>query len=98
MVASAFRLKALTAAKAYIANGLTQHIVLPPYRMLMVWVYDCTDSLLMAMLMHASLIPSIFFVLQPLATGWACVAYYLVLAATLRGIVAVVAVVQQRAA
>jgi membrane protease YdiL (CAAX protease family) len=29
---------------------------LPPYRILMVWVYDRTDSLLVAMLMHGSLV------------------------------------------
>jgi membrane protease YdiL (CAAX protease family) len=29
---------------------------LPPYRMLMVWVYDRTDSLLVTMLMHGSLV------------------------------------------
>ena len=29
---------------------------LPPYRVLMVWVYDHTGSLLVAMLMHASLV------------------------------------------
>ena len=32
---------------------------LPPYRVLMVWVYDRTGSLLLAMLMHASLTASV---------------------------------------
>jgi membrane protease YdiL (CAAX protease family) len=65
---------------------------LPPYRVLMVWVYDRTGSLLVAMLMHTSLVPSTFFVLQPAATGWALLIYELVLAAALWGIVAAVAV------
>lgn len=32
---------------------------LPPYRIIMVWVYDRTDSLLLAVLMHASLMGSL---------------------------------------
>jgi hypothetical protein len=58
----------------------------------MVWVYDRTESLLIAMLMHASLIPSIFYVLTPSATGWAFVTYHLMLAAALWVVVAAVAV------
>jgi uncharacterized protein len=58
---------------------------------LMVWVYDRTESLLVAMLMHASLIPSIFYVLTPPATGWAFVTYNLVLALALWTVVAAVA-------
>lgn len=65
---------------------------LPPYRVLMVWVYDRTGSLLVTMLMHASLVPSIFFVLQPPATGWAFVIYHLAVAAVLWGVVVAVAV------
>jgi membrane protease YdiL (CAAX protease family) len=65
---------------------------LPAYRVLMVWVYDRTESLLLAMLMHASLIPSIFYVLTPPATGWAFVTYHLMLAAVLWVVVAAVTV------
>ena len=39
---------------------------LPAYRVLMVWVYDRTGSLLVAMLMHASLTAGML-ILQPLA-------------------------------
>ena len=39
---------------------------LPAYRVLMVWVYDRTESLLVAMLMHASLTAGML-ILQPLA-------------------------------
>jgi len=66
--------------------------VLPVFRVLMVWVYDHTDSLLIAMLMHASLTGSTLFVLKPQATNVALMIYYLVLAAVLWFFVAVVAV------
>jgi membrane protease YdiL (CAAX protease family) len=64
--------------------------VLPAFRVLMVWVYDRTGSLLVAMLMHASLTASTVFVLTPLATGVPLVTYYLVLTAALWVVVAVV--------
>ncbi len=38
---------------------------LTPYRVLMVWVYDRTDSVLLASLMHASLIGTSLFILAP---------------------------------
>jgi membrane protease YdiL (CAAX protease family) len=66
--------------------------VLPAYRVLMVWVYDRTGSLLVVMLMHASLTASTLFILAPQATGVALVTYYLVLAAVLWVVVAVAAV------
>jgi membrane protease YdiL (CAAX protease family) len=42
---------------------------LTAYRVLMVWVYDHTESLLVAVLMHASYIFSTLFVLAPPTTG-----------------------------
>jgi hypothetical protein len=42
---------------------------LTAYRVLMVWVYDHTESLLVAILMHASYIFSTLFVLAPPTTG-----------------------------
>ncbi len=66
--------------------------VLPAYRMLMVWVYDHTGSLLVAMLMYMSLTASTL-VLGPLAiSGVSLLIYDLVLAAALWVIVAVIAV------
>lgn len=66
---------------------------LPAYRVLMVWVYDRTESLLVATLMHASLIASTLVILAPVATGGtALVTYWLVLAAELWLLVAAVAV------
>jgi uncharacterized protein len=57
--------------------------VLPAYRVLMVWVYDRTGgSLLVAMLMHASLTASTL-IFSPLATGVALLTWNLVLAAAL---------------
>jgi membrane protease YdiL (CAAX protease family) len=64
---------------------------LPAYRVLMVWVYDRTGSLLVATLMHASLIASTLVILAPVATGMALVTYWLVLAAALWAVVAAVA-------
>ena len=44
---------------------------LTAYRVLMVWVYDRTGSLLVAVLMHASLIASTLFILAPAALAGA---------------------------
>jgi uncharacterized protein len=56
---------------------------LPPFRILMVWVYSRTGSLLVAMLMHASLTSSML-IFGPLAlTGWSLVIYDLSFAAAL---------------
>lgn len=57
--------------------------VLPAYRILMVWVYDRTKSLPIAMLMHASLTSSTVFILTPSATGIPLILYNLVLTAVL---------------
>ena len=57
----------------------------------MVWVYDRTGSLPVAMLMHARLIASVPLILMPLATGVALLSWYLVLAAALWVVVATVA-------
>lgn len=62
---------------------------LPAYRVLMVWVYDRVGSLLVAMLMHASLSASTL-ILQPAATGVPYLAWNLVLAVVLWVIVAAV--------
>jgi uncharacterized protein len=57
--------------------------VLPGFRVLMVWVYDRTKSLLVAILMHASLTGSTVVVLSTQATGMPLIAYYLALASGL---------------
>src|SRR5215212_10077124 len=67
--------------------------ILPAYRVLMVWVYDRTGSLLVAMLMHASLTASMF-ILAPLVTGVAIVTSVLVWAAVLWVVVAAIALAQ----
>jgi membrane protease YdiL (CAAX protease family) len=59
--------------------------VLPAYRVLMVWVHDRTESLLVVILMHASLTASTLFVLAPSAQGVQLLLYYLILAAVLWG-------------
>jgi len=71
---------------------------LPAYRVLMVWVYDRTRSLLVAMLMHAPLAASQLILIPPAITGVQVVTYDLVFAAALWVFVAAVAVAQRRAA
>ncbi len=54
----------------FVAGFLAFYLLaLPAYRVLMVWVYDRTGSLLVAMLMHASLTASTLFILAPAARG-----------------------------
>ena len=68
---------------------------LPAYRVLMVWVYDRTGSLLVAMLMHAPLAAN-QLILNPLSiSGVQAVIYDLVFAAVLWVFVAAVAVVNR---
>jgi len=65
---------------------------LPAFRVLMVWVYDRTGSLLVAMLMHTSLTASLL-ILGPLEiSGMPLVIYDLVFAAALWVVVGAVAV------
>lgn len=81
-----------------LAHTLTVFVLLfsflPPYRVLMVWVYDRTQSLLVAMLMHASLIAGTL-ILQPQAVGATAVTSDLVLAAVWWLAVAAVALVNR---
>jgi membrane protease YdiL (CAAX protease family) len=65
---------------------------LPPYRVLMVWVYDRTGSLLVAMLMHASLVASLVISTPQGIAGVPFVTWYIVCAAVLWVVVAAVAV------
>jgi uncharacterized protein len=76
----------------FVAGFLVFYVVaLPAYRVLMVWVYNRTESLLVAMLMHASLSASTL-ILQPLATGIPYLTWNFVLAVVLWLVVAAVAV------
>ena len=69
---------------------------LPAYRVLMVWVYDRTGSLLVAMLMHVSLTASTL-ILQPLdVAGMRALTYDLVLAAALWLLIAALALANGR--
>ena len=72
----------------YFFSGVAQ---LTAYRVLMVWVYDRTGSLLVAMLMHTSLIVGTIFIFTPLASGVAFLTYTWVLAAALWAAVGAVA-------
>jgi len=69
---------------------------LPAYRVLMVWVYDRTGSLLVAILMHASYAASTF-IINPLAgpgamSGASLLVYSLTSAAAMWVVVAMLAV------
>ncbi len=69
---------------------------LPPYRMLMLWVYDHTDSVLLAILMHASLIAFWQFFMPAGLAGMPFVIWYLAWAFALWAVVAVVAIAGAR--
>jgi hypothetical protein len=56
---------------------------LPVYRVLMVWVYDRTSSLLVAILMHASLTASLLIFGPLAASGLPLLTHLLVFAAAL---------------
>ena len=73
----------------YFLTGVAQ---LTAYRLLMVWVYDRTESLLVAVLMHASLIVSTTPMLVPTMTGIAFLTWFVALAIALWVAVAAVAV------
>jgi len=78
----------------FIATGILVDLVgqLPAYRVLMVWVHDHTRSLLVAMLMHASLTTTTIIVEPPGISGATLLVYSLVPAAAMWLIVAAVAV------
>jgi membrane protease YdiL (CAAX protease family) len=71
---------------------------LPPFRILMVWVYEHTGSLLIGVLMHASL--DAFWILSmPVAiTGGERMTWYIVWAAVLWGLVAIVSLARKKRA
>jgi membrane protease YdiL (CAAX protease family) len=64
---------------------------LPPFRTLMVWVHDRTESLLMVMLMHASLVLSTLVLPSMELSGGTLLIWLLAWAAALWGAVLVVA-------
>jgi membrane protease YdiL (CAAX protease family) len=64
--------------------------MLPAYRVLMVWIYERTQSLLVGMLMHVSLTASLI-ILRPAATGMTLVVYELAWAGSLWVIIATIA-------
>jgi uncharacterized protein len=67
-----------------------------PYRMLMVWVYDHTQSVLLAMLMHLPLIVFLFNLLRPAMAGVPELIFNLVFGATLWVFVAAVSAANRR--
>jgi membrane protease YdiL (CAAX protease family) len=73
-----------------VASALVLVGQLPAYRVLMVWVYDRTGSLLVAMLMHASLTASTFILGPAAIAGPALLVYDVALGVAWWGVVAAV--------
>jgi membrane protease YdiL (CAAX protease family) len=71
---------------------------LPAFRVLMGWVYDRTGSLLVAMLMHASLSASMLIFAPPALSGAPFLTYCLVMSAATWAVVAAVALARRRQA
>lgn len=69
---------------------------LPAYRLLMVWVYDHTESLLVVMLMHASLVAAQFTLFPTALAGMTALTAILTWAVMLWLAVAAVAVINRR--
>lgn len=76
----------------YIPHFLLWAVALPAYRVLMVWVYNNTGSLLVAQLMHASFTGSQFLLTPPAVSIADDVLWYLIFAASL--VVAAIVVVR----
>jgi membrane protease YdiL (CAAX protease family) len=85
---NAGRLSLAVFLPVYFLTGVAQ---LTAYRILMVWIYDRTESLLLATLMHASLIVSTV-ALVPATTGAAFLTWFLIFTAILWVVVAAVVV------
>lgn len=77
---------------AAVSSALVLVGQLPAYRVLMVWVYDHTGSLLVAMLMHTSLTACTFILGPAVISGSALLVYDIALSAAWWAVVAVVAV------
>ena len=69
---------------------------LPPYRMLMVWVYDRTESLLIVVLMHASLMAGLSALVPAELSGTTLLTWILTWAAGLWAVGGVVAMTNNR--
>ena len=69
---------------------------LPAYRVLMVWVYDQTGSLLVAMLMHAVLTSGMIILTPTALSGVALLTWLVALAAMLWVVVALVELANSR--
>jgi len=70
---------------------------LPPYRIIMVWIYDRTESLFYCMLMHASLMASLSVLVPAELSGTSLLTWILTWAATL-WIVSIVIIISSRRA
>lgn len=85
------QLNAAVSIASFTVTGVAQ---LTAYRVLMVWVYDRTESLLVAVLMHASLIVSTTPMLLPAMTGVIFLTWFILLTVVLWVVVLAVAASQ----
>jgi hypothetical protein len=69
---------------------------LPAYRVLLVWIYDRTESLLLVVLMHAPLSACQLILIPPTLSGEKLVTYDLIFGAALWVLVATVLVVSPK--
>jgi CAAX protease family protein len=76
---------------AAVAVAVLMFAWLPPYRVLMVWVYDRTESLLIAMLMHVPISVTAFILASEATSSTALLAPVLIWGAAFWVIVAIVA-------
>ncbi|HOV15368.1 MAG TPA: CPBP family intramembrane metalloprotease, partial [Spirochaetota bacterium] len=77
--------------------GLFFHYAgLIPFRILMTWLYDRTDSILLPWIMHATLTSCTFFILNISKTGFPLFIYYVALSLTLWIIVLLVMISNKR--
>lgn len=86
----------LVATTVLLGLSLANPIFLPAFRVLMVWVYDRTGSLLVAMLMHVSLTSSLIILRPPASTGASLLTHDLVLAIALWVVVGAVMLADRR--
>jgi membrane protease YdiL (CAAX protease family) len=77
-------------------NSLGAIAQLTAYRVLLVWIYDRSGSLLLVALMHGSLTASTIFLFRPLAAGMSFLMYGWLLTAALWVVVGVVALLDGR--
>ena len=92
-----WQLDSFTSLSAFLLLLVQLFSWLPPYRVLMVWVYKNTESLLLIILMHTSLVASLL-IFDPPVKGESLLIYILVRALILWGTIPIIKFVKVKAA